>query len=107
MPYRQRHTPAHPGGKFVYGAEVIRLQLRIVFQNLLLAHSGREPAQHIPDRDAQPPNTGLSGALPRLDGNPRTHTLRISPETPFPARQCALWEEKEVVETNGPVPLLD
>src|ERR1035441_8428888 len=44
----QSHTPTNPGGKFVYRTEIIRLQFRVVIEDLLFCHARGEPNQHIP-----------------------------------------------------------
>ena len=65
-PYRN-WTPAHTGGKLVYGAEIIGLQFRVVIEDLLFRHARGEPTQHIPHGDAQPADTRLAGAFAWLD----------------------------------------
>ncbi len=49
--------------------EVRLLEIRVVCQDLGLAHPGRQHVQYVPHRDAQTPNTGLPGPLSRSDGN--------------------------------------
>jgi hypothetical protein len=72
------HTPAHPGGKFVYRTEIIGLQFRVVIEDLLLRHARREPAQHIPYGDAQPADARLAGALAWLDRDSGRHSSSMA-----------------------------
>src|SRR5205823_3772944 len=83
----QRHTPAQPGGKLVNGAEIIRFQLRVIIEDLLLRHACGEPIQHVPYRDAQPTDTRLAGAFAWLDRDTGAHALRIS----LARRSAPLW----------------
>ena len=42
----------------------------MLIENVVLAHSGPQPAEHIPHGDAKSPNAGLSPALTGLRCNP-------------------------------------
>lgn len=51
------------------GPDIVGLQVRKIGQNLVLAHATGEVLEHILDRDAQTPDTGLAAPFPRLDGD--------------------------------------
>ena len=61
------------GGKVVNRGKIVRLQFRVVVKDLLLGHSSCGPAQHIPDGDAEPAHTRLSGPFSGLDPENEAH----------------------------------
>lgn len=73
---RQKAGSTEPGaasgvsGEAIDVRKISLLQIRMLFENLVLAHSGAQPAEHIPYSDAKSPNAGLSPALTGLDCNP-------------------------------------
>ena len=56
----QSDAASHSSGIFKDCAEVVRLQLRVVGENLALAHPRGKLAQHIPNRDAQATDARLA-----------------------------------------------
>src|SRR5436309_3371428 len=63
----QSNAPSHSGGVFVNSPEIISLQLGIIADDLIFAHTCREPAEHVPNRDPQSPDAGLTRTFTRLD----------------------------------------
>src|SRR5260221_2975749 len=64
-----RSTPGF-GGELIHGREVRLFELGMLIEDLLLAHSGAQPAQYVPNRDTQSANTGLSAALTWFNSDP-------------------------------------
>ena len=58
---------AHASGVFVYGAEIVRFEFRVVFENLVLGLTRSEPIEDVPNRDTKSSNAGLPGSLPRFN----------------------------------------
>lgn len=55
------------GGESEDRADVLRLEVRKVSEDLLLAHAGSEVVEHVVDRDPQTADTGFAASLPGLD----------------------------------------
>ena len=58
------------GGVAIDVREISLLEIRMFIENLFLAHSGSQPAEHIPNRNAKAPDAGFPAPLPRLDHDP-------------------------------------
>ena len=58
---------AHASGVFVYGAEIVRFEFRVVFEDLVLGHTRSEPIEDVPNRDTKSSNAGLPGSLTRFN----------------------------------------
>jgi hypothetical protein len=67
------------GGEVIDCGKIVRLQFWIVVEDFLLGHSGSEPAQDIPNGDAEPAYTGLTGPFSGLDADSGGHDLRVPP----------------------------
>jgi hypothetical protein len=62
-------TPGQ-GGIGIYGGKVFLLDVRVVLQDFFLGHAGCEHIQHVPYRNPETANTGLSGSLARDNRDP-------------------------------------
>jgi hypothetical protein len=58
------------GGELVDSREISFFKVGMLVENLLLSHSGTQPAEDIPDRDSKPADARLAGTLTRFDGDP-------------------------------------
>jgi hypothetical protein len=74
----QSHASTQPCGKLVNRTEIVRLQFRVIIEDLLLGRAGREPLQHVPSGDAQPADRRLAGEFTGLDRDAGTHLSRVS-----------------------------
>ena len=54
---------ADASGVFVYGAEIVRLEFRVIFEDLVPGHTHSEPIEDVPNRNTKSSNAGLSGSL--------------------------------------------
>jgi hypothetical protein len=71
---------AHASGVFIYGAEIVRLEFRVVFQDLVLGYTCSEPIEDIPNGNTKSSNAGLPGSLTRFNRDTRTRDRRIPPQ---------------------------
>jgi hypothetical protein len=74
----QSNTPAHVGGEVINRGKIVRLEFRVVVQDFLLGHSRCEPTQHVPNGDAEPAHTRLTGPFSGLDADSSSHDPRIA-----------------------------
>ena len=58
------------GGELIDSREVRLLDVGVFLEDLLLGHAGAEPAENVPDGDAETSYAGLAATLARLDGDP-------------------------------------
>jgi len=88
----QGDTPAHVGGEVVDRGKIVRLQFRVVVEDFLLGHSGGEPAQDIPNGDAESTYARLTGPFSGLDADSGRHDLSVaSPGLCGPVRRPIVY----------------
>ena len=58
------------GGEAIDVRKISLLQIRMLIEDLFLAHSGAQPAEHVPDSNTEATDAGFPAPLPRLDRDP-------------------------------------
>jgi hypothetical protein len=66
-------TPPEASSILKDSRKILRLQVWIVGENLLLIYTCRQPPQDIPDSNAEAPDAGLARPLPSLDCDSLVH----------------------------------
>ena len=60
------------------GGNIFGFEVRVVFQDFLGAHSGRQQVEHVLYANAHPPNAGAAAALVEAKSDAVTHTRTLS-----------------------------
>jgi hypothetical protein len=83
MPRRGESTV---GSERECSLNILQAEFRIILKDILIAHAGGEPAEHIIDRDAHPADTRFATAFPGFDGDAFTvmfHRKSLRPVAVF------------------------
>jgi hypothetical protein len=72
------------GGELINSREIVFLKIGVFLEDLRLGHSGAEPSENVPYRDAQTPHARFSATFAWLNRNPcdrRWHFLLVQYDT--------------------------